>query len=177
MKVNVMKKSVIALLIAVLTISGIAILTTDTAFGATQYVTMATKASNYKGTIPVYKTAGESSQWTSGGQKGVLSKYVYATYAGSSGNYYKITWGDSYGYVNKDQASILESKPTGITQLTSAKKETHGVYTGYLAKNTFVTYENTSTGKIKWATYCNSASSAADEDNWISPGTAILSAL
>ncbi|MEY8364196.1 hypothetical protein AALA22_00925 [Anaerovoracaceae bacterium 41-7] len=173
---RIYKKMVSLLLIAILSLAIVTVLTAEDTFAATSYVTMAERASNYRGTVPVYKNTG-TIQWTSSGQNGVLSRNVYVEYIETVGSYYKVKWGSSVGYVKTNQGTKVASLPAGTTKLSSAKKETHGVYSGYLAASTYVIYTDASAGKIKWATYCNDSLSYGDETKWIVPGIAKLSSL
>lgn len=169
---------IIATMLAIiLTLGIVTLFTTASSFAATSYVTMSTTGSNYTGTIPVYKTATGSTQWTSNSLNGVISKNVYVTYVGTSGDYYKVNWGTSYGYIKKSQATTVSLLPTGATKLTSSKKETHGVYSNYLASGTYVIYADSSAGKIKWGTYCSNPADIGNEDKWVTPAYAYLKAL
>ncbi|WP_251612768.1 hypothetical protein [Senimuribacter intestinalis] len=167
-------KSLVITLVACLLLSSAFIFTTENTFAATKYVTMS--GSNTKGCVPVYKDANGTSQWKSNGFGGVLSKYVYVEYLGTSGDYYKVTWGSSTGYIKRSQGTILETLPTGTKKLMTSKKEKHFTYTNYLASNTYVTpFSGTSISRIKWATYCTDPQNCSDPDQWIVPGSANLS--
>ncbi len=164
-------KAIVITLVACLLVTGAFVFTTENTFAATKYVTMS--GSNPKGCVPVYKDANGTTQWKSNGFGGVISKSVYVEYLGTSGDYYKVTWGSSTGY-----GTILETLPTGTKKLMTSKKEKHFTYTNYLAANTYVTpFTGTSISRIKWATYCTDPQNCSDSDQWISPGSANLSDL
>lgn len=180
MQNSLFKRSLILALAVAMIISIFTAFTTENVNAATGYVTAKT-AIGYKGYIPVYKTASTATQWTykdnSEVHKAVISNHVYLEYLGRSGSFLQVKWGNSTGYISDTQGVRVDSKPINTTKLASRKKVVAGIWQGYLAFNTYVTYIDSSTGKIKWAPYARSTSDILNDDKWEKPGHAYLYSL
>lgn len=164
------RKSCLFIVITVVLIT--AVLTTQSSFAASGYVT-GKSGLGYQGHAVVYKSASTATPITSGGKTAMISKHVYVPYLGKTGNFLKVQWGSSVGYIQDTKGVYTDMYDTSATKLTANKKVTFGTYTGHIAKGVYVVYVNKGTGKIKWAP---AYSGPASEEKWWDP-YAYLSAL
>lgn len=165
MKVLTLKRIISILLMTMLALTTFLFIATEANFASTRYVTGKTNL-GYKGHTIVYKTASTATPLKSGGKTAMISKNVYVPYLGLSGNFLKIKWGDTVGYVPTTKGVTIDMYDLNATKLTSNKTVSFGIYSGYIAKNTYVVYVNKSTGKIKWAAF---SSLPAPEEKWNDP--------
>ncbi|MDY3240546.1 MAG: hypothetical protein SOW80_10530 [Anaerovoracaceae bacterium] len=152
------------------------VISTKSASATTQYVTLDGSPGTLFGGTTLYKNAACTIPYTytdSSGVKytGILGKNLYMAHQETIGtSVYKVQYGTDSAYVQQNKTKLVSSLPSSAVKLVNRKQITIGVhYAYYTPWQTYVVYENQSTGKVAWAMYCNDTFDSTSVDAWIYP--------